>query len=254
MSRVLTTWSTRTLYTEISSPVLDIVQGLFFWEQLSTWTQIYFVPPFWRLTSLSWAEHSICLIFCFTISWRAHLLICLHKVPFLDVCNTLLDDNLPLTILDYEEFGNPRIKSHFKCILSYSPYDNISQGSCYPSMLVTASLNDTRQISFPWFLGHFLLTSKNASRHLCFARIQIALRYDLCSYSFLFFFINIGSWCFFSGLVFGKPQNGWPKSERQRVPLVHLRLYWRRTWTEAILAKAADSDNARKLLMIMLFY
>lgn len=66
------------------------------------------------------------------------------KVPFLDVCNTLLDDNLPLTILDYEEFGNPRIKSQFECIRSYSPYDNISEGTCYPSMLVTASLNDTR--------------------------------------------------------------------------------------------------------------
>ncbi|KAL5553798.1 hypothetical protein UlMin_041199 [Ulmus minor] len=66
------------------------------------------------------------------------------KVPFLDICNTLLDPTLPLTILDYEEFGNPQIKSDFECILSYSPYDNISEGSCYPSMLVTASLQDSR--------------------------------------------------------------------------------------------------------------
>uniref|UniRef100_A0A803RAL8 Prolyl endopeptidase n=2 Tax=Cannabis sativa TaxID=3483 RepID=A0A803RAL8_CANSA len=66
------------------------------------------------------------------------------KVPFLDICNTLLDDNLPLTILDYEEFGNPQIQSQFEYIQSYSPYDNISRGSCYPSMLVTASLHDSR--------------------------------------------------------------------------------------------------------------
>lgn len=70
-----------------------------------------------------------------------------NQVPFLDVCNTLLDENLPLTILDREEFGDPRIRSQFECIRSYSPYDNISRGSCYPSMLVTASMNDTRQDS-----------------------------------------------------------------------------------------------------------
>ncbi|MCO5598888.1 hypothetical protein L7F22_052987 [Adiantum nelumboides] len=66
------------------------------------------------------------------------------KVPFLDICNTLMDPSLPLTILDYEEFGNPQIRSAFEHIFSYSPYDNISQGSCYPSMLVTASLHDSR--------------------------------------------------------------------------------------------------------------
>ncbi|CAL8994756.1 unnamed protein product [Prunus brigantina] len=66
------------------------------------------------------------------------------KVPFLDICNTLMDPRLPLTILDYEEFGNPQIQSSFEHIFSYSPYDNISQGSCYPSMLVTASLYDSR--------------------------------------------------------------------------------------------------------------
>ncbi|KAG7979052.1 hypothetical protein I3843_05G110800 [Carya illinoinensis] len=66
------------------------------------------------------------------------------KVPFLDICNTLLDPNLPLTLLDYEEFGNPRIQSQFESILSYSPYDNITRDACYPSMLITASFNDSR--------------------------------------------------------------------------------------------------------------
>ncbi|XP_019180071.1 PREDICTED: uncharacterized protein LOC109175287 [Ipomoea nil] len=66
------------------------------------------------------------------------------KVPFLDICNTLLDPTLPLTILDYEEFGNPQIESYFNYILKYSPYDNISHELCFPATLVTASYNDSR--------------------------------------------------------------------------------------------------------------
>lgn len=66
------------------------------------------------------------------------------KVPFLDVCNTLMDVSLPLTILDYEEFGNPEIETQFKAIMEYSPYDNINQGLCHPAMLVTAAYNDSR--------------------------------------------------------------------------------------------------------------
>ncbi|KAL0424858.1 UNVERIFIED_CONTAM: Protease 2 [Sesamum radiatum] len=66
------------------------------------------------------------------------------KVPFLDVLNTLLDPNLPLTTLDYEEFGNPQTKCCFDYILKYSPYNNIPRGICCPSMLVSASLNDSR--------------------------------------------------------------------------------------------------------------
>lgn len=66
------------------------------------------------------------------------------KVPFLDICNTMLNPSLPLTILDYEEFGDPKIKSLFETMRSYSPYDNIPSGVCYPSVLVTASLNDSR--------------------------------------------------------------------------------------------------------------
>ncbi|XVE91683.1 hypothetical protein REPUB_Repub01dG0031500 [Reevesia pubescens] len=66
------------------------------------------------------------------------------KVPFLDILNSLMDPSLPLTILDYEEFGNPQIKSQFESILRYSPYENIPHGGCHPSVLVTASFNDSR--------------------------------------------------------------------------------------------------------------
>ncbi|KAL5987471.1 hypothetical protein ACLOJK_035219, partial [Asimina triloba] len=67
------------------------------------------------------------------------------KVPFLDICNTLLDPDLPLTVLDYEEFGDPRNQTEFECIRSYSPCENIQAGVCYPPMLVTASFHDSRQ-------------------------------------------------------------------------------------------------------------
>ncbi|XP_022725806.1 uncharacterized protein LOC111282119 [Durio zibethinus] len=66
------------------------------------------------------------------------------KVPFLDILNSLLDPSLPLTTLDYEEFGNPQIKSQFESILRYSPYENIPHGGCHPSVLLTASFNDSR--------------------------------------------------------------------------------------------------------------
>uniref|UniRef100_A0A0E0B4B8 Prolyl endopeptidase n=1 Tax=Oryza glumipatula TaxID=40148 RepID=A0A0E0B4B8_9ORYZ len=66
------------------------------------------------------------------------------KVPFLDICNTMMDSTLPLTILDYEEFGDPNISTEFDTIRSYSPYDNLSPDICYPPVLVTASFNDTR--------------------------------------------------------------------------------------------------------------
>ncbi|ONK79368.1 uncharacterized protein A4U43_C01F5650 [Asparagus officinalis] len=66
------------------------------------------------------------------------------KVPFLDICNTMLDSKLPLTKLDYEEFGDPQFQTQFETIQNYSPYDNILLGQCYPSVLVTASFYDSR--------------------------------------------------------------------------------------------------------------
>lgn len=66
------------------------------------------------------------------------------KVPFLDICNTMLDPTLPLTVLDYEEFGDPNSPDEFEAISSYSPYDNLAPDVCYPPVLVTASFNDTR--------------------------------------------------------------------------------------------------------------
>ena len=64
-------------------------------------------------------------------------------VPFVDVLNTMLDDSLPLTTGEYEEWGNPADESYFDYMLSYSPYDNVVPGE-YPAMLVETSLNDSQ--------------------------------------------------------------------------------------------------------------
>jgi oligopeptidase B len=67
----------------------------------------------------------------------------LSHVPFVDVMNTMLDDSLPLTVPEYEEWGNPNEETYFNYMLSYSPYDNLKPGS-YPAMLVKTSLYDSQ--------------------------------------------------------------------------------------------------------------
>jgi oligopeptidase B len=67
----------------------------------------------------------------------------LSHVPFVDVMNTMLDASLPLTVAEYEEWGNPNEKPAFEYMLSYSPYDNLRAG-VYPAMLVKTSLNDSQ--------------------------------------------------------------------------------------------------------------
>ena len=64
-------------------------------------------------------------------------------VPFVDVMNTMLDATLPLTVPEYEEWGNPNEETYFRTMLSYSPYDNLKTAS-YPAMLVKTSLNDSQ--------------------------------------------------------------------------------------------------------------
>ena len=64
-------------------------------------------------------------------------------VPFVDVLNTMLDDSLPLTVGEYEEWGNPNERDAYFRIKSYCPYTNIKR-SPYPTMLVRTSLNDSQ--------------------------------------------------------------------------------------------------------------
>ncbi len=63
-------------------------------------------------------------------------------VPFVDVLNTMLDDSLPLTVGEYEEWGNPNERDAYFTMKGYCPYTNIEKAS-YPTMLVRTSLNDS---------------------------------------------------------------------------------------------------------------
>jgi oligopeptidase B len=65
------------------------------------------------------------------------------KVPFVDVMSTMMDATLPLTVGEYEEWGNPADAKYYSYMRSYSPYDNIERQN-FPNLLVTAGLNDPR--------------------------------------------------------------------------------------------------------------
>ncbi len=65
------------------------------------------------------------------------------KVPFVDVMNTMLDESLPLTVGEFEEWGNPKEKPAFDYMITYSPYDNV-EAKAYPNMLVKTSFNDSQ--------------------------------------------------------------------------------------------------------------
>ncbi len=65
------------------------------------------------------------------------------RVPFVDVINTMLDPTLPLTVGEFEEWGDPRVREQYEYMRSYSPYDNIAP-KAYPAMLVKTSYNDSQ--------------------------------------------------------------------------------------------------------------
>lgn len=67
----------------------------------------------------------------------------LASVPFVDVVTTMLDESIPLTTGEYDEWGNPNDKEYYDYILSYSPYDNIEEKE-YPHLLVTTGLHDSQ--------------------------------------------------------------------------------------------------------------
>ena len=64
-------------------------------------------------------------------------------VPFVDVMSTMLDDTIPLTTGEYDEWGNPNNKDSYEYMLSYSPYDNVKKQG-YPNMLITTGLHDSQ--------------------------------------------------------------------------------------------------------------
>jgi len=77
-------------------------------------------------------------------NWRPDLFAAVVAlVPFVDTLNTMLDPTLPLTIGEYEEWGNPEDSRYYDYIKSYAPYENVA-AKRYPNILATAGLNDPR--------------------------------------------------------------------------------------------------------------
>jgi oligopeptidase B len=64
-------------------------------------------------------------------------------VPFMDVINTMSDPSIPLTTMEYDQWGNPENHEYFEYMMSYSPYDNLRE-TTYPDTLITTGLNDPR--------------------------------------------------------------------------------------------------------------
>jgi oligopeptidase B len=67
----------------------------------------------------------------------------LMRVPFVDVINTMLDESLPLTVGEFEEWGNPKIREHYEYMKTYCPYTNLAARP-YPTILVRTALNDSQ--------------------------------------------------------------------------------------------------------------
>lgn len=65
------------------------------------------------------------------------------QVPFVDVLTTMLDDSIPLTTGEYDEWGNPNVKKYYNYMASYSPYDNVKKQK-YPNMYVSTGLHDSQ--------------------------------------------------------------------------------------------------------------
>ncbi|MBT8311061.1 MAG: S9 family peptidase [Flavobacteriaceae bacterium] len=123
-------------------------------------------------------------------------------VPFVDVVTTMLDDSIPLTTGEYDEWGNPKKKEYYEYMKSYSPYDNVKSQE-YPNMLITTGLHDS-QVQY-WEPAKWVakLRSLKTDSNLILLRTNMdtghggasgrfeALREDAEEYAFLFYLEGI---------------------------------------------------------------
>ncbi|NND09894.1 MAG: S9 family peptidase [Flavobacteriaceae bacterium] len=123
-------------------------------------------------------------------------------VPFVDVVTTMLDDSIPLTTGEYDEWGNPKKKEYYEYMKSYSPYDNVKSQE-YPNMLITTGLHDS-QVQY-WEPAKWVakLRSLKTDSNLLLLRTNMdtghggasgrfeALREDAEEYAFLFYLEGI---------------------------------------------------------------
>ena len=93
-------------------------------------------------------------------------------VPFVDVVTTMLDESIPLTTNEFDEWGNPKTKEYYDYLLSYSPYDQL-QKKAYPAMLVTTGLWDS-QVQY-WEPAKYVarLRDRHTDNHLVLLRTQM---------------------------------------------------------------------------------
>jgi len=89
---------------------------------------------------------------------------CLTRVPFVDVMATMSDPSIPLTVGEYEEWGNPQEEKYYDYMLSYSPYENVKEQD-YPSILITTAINDSRVRHRKTDNNHVLLNCKITQGH-----------------------------------------------------------------------------------------
>ncbi|MDP7420791.1 MAG: S9 family peptidase [bacterium] len=107
-------------------------------------------------------------------------------VPFVDVINTMLDPSIPLTVHEYEEWGNPNDEEYFRYMLDYSPYDNIGRKE-YPPMLVLGGLNDSRVQYWEPAKYTARLREQKTGEHLLLLKTDMSAGHDGASgrYNFL---------------------------------------------------------------------
>jgi hypothetical protein len=129
-------------------------------------------------------------------------------MPFVDVWNAMRDDTLPLTVHEYDEWGNPNDPTIFHYILRYDPYQNVKP-QMYPHMLVTTSLRDLRVPCWQPLKWVAKLRAMNTAKErfiiLKYTELFVLTRKrreELCFLSILFFsffvFLTL-NWAFFNG-------------------------------------------------------
>ena len=77
------------------------------------------------------------------VTISAFIIAVIAAVPFVDVVTTMLDESIPLTTSEFDEWGNPKIEKYYHYMLAYSPYDQV-EAKDYPALLVTTGLHDSQ--------------------------------------------------------------------------------------------------------------
>jgi oligopeptidase B len=95
------------------------------------------------------------------------------RVPFVDVINTMLDTSLPLTVGEFEEWGNPTIRAHYEYMKSYCPYTNLGPRR-YPTILVRTALNDSQVMYWEPAKWVARMRERKADDHLLLFKINMA--------------------------------------------------------------------------------